>query len=157
MNVTAHFAVEDFACKSGDAYPVDAVCGEDGRSWLEARLRPLCEMLEVIREAAGKPIIVDSGYRTVAYDQRLFDHTGGRGMASPETSQHPRGRAADIVCRSFTSAQLHQLILDLYGAGKLPQLGGLGLYNSFIHVDVRPRIPVDHLARWGGSRLSNHA
>ena len=157
MNVTAHFAVADFACKSGDPYPVDAVCGDDGRSWLEARLRPLCETLEVIREAAGGgAIYVDSGYRTVSYDQRLYDKSAKDGsVADPQTSQHPRGRAADIRHESLNPRALHSLIGQLIVAGKLPRIGGFACYPRFVHIDVRPRPQSGHVAQWNGMRISN--
>ncbi len=149
--VSAHFALEEFGCHDGTPYPAE---------WIEERLRPLCETLEVIREATGgKPIHIDSGFRTLKYDEALYQKSIARGLggkADPRSSQHPKGRAADIRCGSLTSTQLQKLIGELYQAGKLPHLGGLGWYPSFVHIDVRPRVG-GHLAQWGGSRLSNIA
>lgn len=159
--VTPHFSVEEFACKDGTAYPVDRVDDEDPqhRTWLVTRLTPLCETLEAIRGGlGGSPLHIDSGYRTLAYDQKLYDAdraSGGHLVAKPQGSQHPKGRAADVRSGSLLPVQLRDLILGLYKGGKLPHLGGLGLYPTFVHVDVRPRFPVTHLAQWGGSRLSN--
>lgn len=158
--LSVHFSLEEFACKDGTPYPLDQLDEDtnDGRTWRETRLQPLVEMLEVIREALGKPLIVDSGYRTLAYDQRLFDADAGRGnVAKPTGSQHPKGRAADVRCASLTSTELRTLIVDLYAAGKIPKLGGVGWYPSFVHVDVRPKDASGHVAQWGGSRLSNIA
>lgn len=146
--VTPHFSLEEFACHDGTSYPAE---------WVEERLRPLCEMLEVIREAARKPVLIDSGYRTLAYDQKLYDADGGRGnVAKPAGSQHPLGRAADIRVSSLTSTELRTLVVDLYLGGKIPQLGGVGWYPSFVHVDIRPKLG-GHVAQWGGTRLSNIA
>jgi hypothetical protein len=169
--VTAHFDVEEFACRSGDPYPVsehDADTG-DGRTWLETRLRPLCETLEMIRASAGGgTLTIDSGYRTLAYDDRLYRaHVAAVGddgdVAPASRSQHPQGRAADITHVRLSPLALFRLILSLYEAGRLPHLGGVGLYPSFVHVDVRPRAGSKggafdgHLAIWGGSRPSNIA
>lgn len=149
MIITPHFRVEEFACKDGTPYPAE---------WVQSRLLPLCETLEVIREAVGKPIRVDSGYRTLAYDQRLYDADQGAGnVALPQGSQHPKGRAVDIRCGSLRSVQLRDLIAELFIGGKLPRLGGLGLYPTFVHVDIRDRGPRNHLAQWGGTRYSNIA
>lgn len=147
-DVTEHFSVEEFACHSGEPYPSE---------WIDERLEPLCLTLEVIRSAAGdRPITVDSGYRTLAYDERLYEASAKDGSVAPASrSQHPQGRAGDIVHALLSPLALHELILRLQQSGELPQLGGLGLYPRFVHVDVRPW--EGHLAQWTGGRLSNVA
>lgn len=176
MNVTQHFTIEEFACHDGTPYPIGTTDDEDpaGRTWLGARLLPLCQTLEVIRaEGGGASIAIDSGYRTEAYDARLYnahmaalaaaglpnDHK----VAEPTSSEHPRGRASDIRHATLSPVALFNLILSLYESGKLPHLGGIGLYPNFVHVDVRKRpgsgdAPTSgHLAIWGGSRPTNVA
>lgn len=165
LPVTQHFSVAEFAQHDGTPYPAE---------WIADRLHPLCETLEVVRAAAGGlPMAIDSGYRTEEYDQRLYDahqaalRAAGKPddhlVAEPTSSQHPKGRAADITHSKLTPLQLFSLVLELYEAGKLPRLGGVGLYRTFVHIDVRPRpgtrgAAVDgHLAIWGGSRPSNVA
>lgn len=161
LYVTEHFAVDEFKCRDGTPYPISQVDEFDSqrRTWLITRLQPLCETLEVIRAAAGgRPLRIDSGYRTLAYDQKLYDADKGQGnVATPQGSQHPKGRAADIVHPVLLPQAVKYLILDLRLHGKLPHLGGLGLYASFVHVDVRPQVPVGHLAQWSGTRSSNLA
>lgn len=161
--VTPHFSVEEFACHDGTPYPPDHV---------DTCLRPLCDTLEVIREeAGGDSMFVDSGFRTVAYDRRLYDaHIAAlkaQGMpddhmvAEPTSSQHPEGTAADMKHSKLRPLALFNLILRLFAEGKLPQLGGVGLYPTFVHIDVRKRpgssggASDGHLAIWGGSRPSN--
>lgn len=133
--ITPHFDSLEFRCHDGTDYPAD---------WIDERLRPLCETLEVIRAATGgRPLRILSGYRTPAWNQ----HVEG----SPR-SQHVEGRAADIQHPTLDAGALHLRILDLYAAGKLPHLGGLGSYESFVHCDVRP-IPDGRLRRWNGKRV----
>ena len=48
---------------------------------------------------------------------------------------HKIGGAVDIGAKG-TSLALHKLILQLIIDGKIPQ-GGVGLYNSFVHYDIR--------------------
>lgn len=137
--VTEHFTVEEFACHDGTPYPEE---------WITPRLHPLCETLEVVREAAGSdPLHIDSGYRTPAYNERI----GGA-----EHSQHMNGRASDIKHPKLSSSAVFNLILRLYKDGMLPNLGGVGLYPTFVHLDVRARVG-GHLAIWGGDRPSNIA
>jgi uncharacterized protein YcbK (DUF882 family) len=119
------------------------------KTWLDARLRPLCETLEVIRAFFGKPVHVNSGYRTPAYNGRL------KGAAS--ASQHMQGRAADIVIAGVDPYEVYKGVISLFRAGKLPHLGGLGSYPTFTHVDVRPRPADNHVAQWYGGRTSNVA
>lgn len=154
--VTKHFTLEEMACHDGTPYPVERIDDNDPlrRSWAVTRLAPLLNMLETIRAAAGfERMFIDSGFRTTAYNSKLA------GAASD--SQHCHGRAADVVHERLTPEGLHDLILDLYRAGRLPQLGGIGLYPGWVHVDVRPRpgsqggASDGHLAYWTAGRVSN--
>jgi uncharacterized protein YcbK (DUF882 family) len=111
-------------------------------AWHKARLLPLCQTLEVIRAELGKPIRITSGYRDPAYN---------RAIGGARASQHMEGRAADIVVKGVPAKKVHDTVLRLYQEGKLPHLRGLGAYNSFTHVDVRP---ATRLVRWKGSRVS---
>jgi uncharacterized protein YcbK (DUF882 family) len=133
--ITPSFAVEEFACRDGSPYPKELI---------GSRLLPLCQVLEVVREAAGgRPLRIISGFRSEAYNRKI----GGA-----RASQHVQGRAADIQHPKLTAGELHTLVLDLYRAGKLPHLGGLGAYVSFCHLDVRA---TDRLVRWSGSRIGS--
>lgn len=138
--MTANFSMEEFDRPTrrvgGKVYPEATYPSE----WVLERLLPLCETLEVIREAlGGKPIKVGSGYRDPAYNKAI----GGA-----LRSQHMQGRAADITVKGVPQAKVHATILELWKAGKLPKLGGLGDYpGRFVHVDVRP---VKTLVRWVG-------
>jgi uncharacterized protein YcbK (DUF882 family) len=128
--VTDHFNVAEFACKSGHLYP---------DTWVEARLRPLCETLEVLRRAIDRPIVIVSGYRDEDYNRRV----GGA-----KASQHVQGRAADVRVAAMDAGLLYAKVLELYGQGALPYLGGLGRYRTWVHVDVRHRQPGQVIARW---------
>jgi uncharacterized protein YcbK (DUF882 family) len=131
MKITEHFTLEEFACHDGTPYP---------REWLAARLAPLCYVLESLRTALGdQAMTITSGYRTPAYNRQI----GGA-----RASQHVEGRAADIRVAGVGVARLHSTALALHEAGTI-QLGGLGLYPRWVHVDVRPGA---RLARWGGNR-----
>jgi hypothetical protein len=144
IQITPHFAAHEFDCKDGTPYPLDLV-EKDGTPYRISRLLKLCETLEVIREAAGgRPLRVTSGFRSLEYNRRL---------GSSDNSQHVKGRAADIQHPILTAGALHTLILKLYNAHKLPWLGGLGHYITFVHVDVRPRPEDNHLAQWLGTRV----
>lgn len=156
--VTKHFTVEEFACKDGTAYPVNGTDDDPG-DWLHERLLPLCQSLEVIREAAGDlPLIIDSGYRTIAYDTRLYNASAKNGLvAPPQGSLHPKGKAADITHSKLSPSELHTLVGQLIANGKLPLIGGMGLYPNFLHVDVREKPDSGHVAQWGADRLSNIA
>ena len=137
-SITPHFSLEEFSCHDGTPYPEE---------WRDDRLVDLAGMLEAIRVAAGVPITILSGYRTPSYDKRLYDASPKDGSkAPPDKSQHPQGRAADICAEGWSPQRLHDLIIQQWRAGKLPKLGGVGLYPGFVHVDTRPWI--GHLAQW---------
>lgn len=132
--ITPHFSLDEFACRDGSPYP---------REWINERLRPLCLALEALREACGgRAVTVLSGYRSPAYNAKI----GGARL-----SQHVEGRAADVQVNGLAPSDVHRVALDLHLAGRV-RLGGLGLYPSFVHVDVRPGV---RLARWSGSRVES--
>jgi uncharacterized protein YcbK (DUF882 family) len=133
VNITTHFRVEEFASHDGEAYPV---------AWIQPRLIPLCLVLETVREVFDRPMVIISGYRSPSHNAKV----GGA-----KQSQHMEGRAADITIVNVAPADVHATILELYNAGKLPQLGGLGVYPGWVHVDIRERVPADHLAQWSGT------
>jgi len=109
-----YFAVSDWTgVRDKMPYPAE---------WITERWRPLAEHLDTIRDAVGAPIVLTPN--------------GGYSKRPTDTSQHPQGRAADIRCRAMPAEQLHGLILRLHAEGKLPFLSGLGLYRTFVHVDV---------------------
>ena len=107
--LSAHFRVREFACRDGS----DAVL-----------VAPrLVMVLESIRTHFGVPITISSGYRTPQYNAKVD------GAAH---SQHCYGMAADIVVKGQTPETV-----AAYARQLMPDWGGVGVYKSFTHVDVR--------------------
>lgn len=130
------FELEEFRCKSGKAYPIHFV--KMGR-WAELR-----DTLNTVRIELGHALTVLSGYRDPEYNRKI----GGA-----KASQHMEGRAADVMCAHASPAEVHALVLRLYAEGKLPHLGGLGIYNTFVHIDTRPRNEGQPIAQWHGKQV----
>src|SRR5262245_13244853 len=120
--LTVHFAVSEFAQKSRQGISSQPYPAE----WINERLRPLCDALEALRTILERPIKVISGFRSEEYNKAI----GGARL-----SQHVQGRAADIVIPGVDAQVVHDMALDLYKAGRL-NIGGLGDYPGFTHVDV---------------------
>lgn len=128
---TAHFVLKEFDCKdSAKTRAPEALRGN---------IQKLMEQLEVLRTDLGVPITVTSGYRTVAYNKSV----GGAAQ-----SQHLCGMAADIKVKDHTPTQVKAAIERLIKAGKMKE-GGVGLYNTFVHYDIRGT-----KARWSGASSS---
>lgn len=123
MRLTEHFTLSEFDCNDGSETPCEA----------QVNLKEVALNLEVLRDYFGKPILINSGYRTPEYNKRV----GG----SPK-SQHLLGKAADIRITGVTPIEIHKAILNLIEKGKMKQ-GGVGLYQNFVHYDIR-----GHKARW---------
>jgi len=117
-DLTENFSRSEFSCHC--KYPD---C--DGKT-PTVSLLPIAMALEKIRETIGIPVVVYSGYR-------CRKHNADQG--SQETSQHRKGLAADLHTADhpgWTTEQLYDI------AKSIPDFKGLGIYNGFIHVDVRP-------------------
>lgn len=116
--LTTHFKVREFRCHDGS----DTIF-----------ISPdLVQVLEKIRTHFGKPVVINSGYRTEAYNAKTKD--------AAQYSQHKYGTAADIHITGVTPKQI-----AAYAETLLPGTGGIGIYDSFCHVDVRAV-----KSRWNG-------
>lgn len=121
-------------------------------------LNRLRRALELIRLRWSSPIKIVSGYRPEEYNRKLYEasqirNNGKSGVA--KNSAHLTAEAADIRVVPFEektigarTTALHKMIWDMYTAGELPTLGGLGLYPTWVHVDVRK--VGGRLRRWVG-------
>lgn len=97
-------------------------------------------VLQPLRDAYGKPITINSGYRCAELNKKVG------GVA---TSQHTKGQAADCGCDDPLA--LARLIIEL----GLP-FDQMGLYASFVHLsykrDGRNRGQIFYGKNWKGSR-----
>ena len=118
MKLTENFYLTEFASKDGAAFPDE----------VNDNLARLAQNLQVLRDHLGKPVIVNSGYRSLAHNERI----GGA-----KNSFHVKGMAADIRVEGLSARMLYSQIEMLIDAGKMDD-GGLGLYNTFVHYDIRP-------------------
>lgn len=103
----------------------------------EHSLRPeiirLAENLQVLRDWLGTSISINIAFRPKWYE--LEKGRSGK-------SQHCLARAADIVAKRYTPAQVADAIEQLIEDGKMRE-GGLGRYSTFTHYDTR-----GYKARW---------
>lgn len=91
----------------------------------------LVDILQKIRDHFGKPVTINSGYRTVSYNKKIGGAT---------YSQHCYGTAADIKVSGVKPKDVAAYVETL-----MPNCGGIGIYKNFTHVDVR-----DTKSRWNG-------
>ena len=104
-----NFTVSEFRCKDGsDKILIDT---------------ELVDILQKIRTHFNKPITINSAYRNASYNKKV----GGT-----SNSQHVYGTAADIVVKDTKPEAVAQYVEYL-----MPNKGGIGLYSTFTHVDVR--------------------
>ena len=104
-----NFKVKEFACNDGS----DTVLISDD----------LVELLQKIRDHFRVAVTINSGYRTSTYNKKVGGATN---------SQHVKGTAADIVAKG-----VDPLTVAKYAEYLMPNSGGIGVYQTFTHVDVR--------------------
>lgn len=115
--LSANFRVKEFACTDGsDPIFIDT---------------ELVTVLQKIRTHFGKSVTISSAYRTP-----------GKNKACGGTlySQHLYGRAADIKVKGISPKTV-----GAYAEKLLKDKGGIGIYGTFTHIDVRST-----KARWKG-------
>lgn len=116
-NISDNFKVKEFACKDGS--DVVFIAPE------------LVEILQKIRSHFGKAVVINSGYRTPTHNKK----EGGATY-----SQHLYGTAADIRISGVSPKDIASYVETL-----MPNTGGIGIYGSFVHVDIRKE-----KSRWNG-------
>lgn len=128
-----HLTWTELACKDGTLYPENFK--KDGRVY------KLAAMFEQIRLACGgKPLTVLSAYRTEAHNRKI----GGARF-----SQHVQGRALDLrPPKGMTVTKFHQVIIGLAKSDLGKTIRGVGLYSTFVHIDIRPSL---RLVTWSGT------
>ncbi len=116
-DLSPNFDSDEFVCKC---------CGEGTVT------HKLVWALQQLRDMAGAPITVLSGYRCPKHNKEV----GGS-----ENSQHLLGKAADIMIQGLSVPEMAALAEQVQAFGD----GGIGTYpdQGFIHVDVR-----EGKARW---------
>ena len=117
VKLSKNFTVKEFACS-------------DGTDTVFISLA-LVNLLQKIRDHFGKAVIINSAYRTEAHNKSIGGAT---------YSQHKYGLAADIHIDGVTPKEIAAYVETL-----MPSSGGIGIYKSFVHVDVR-RVK----SRWNG-------
>ena len=104
-----NFKVKEFACHDrSDLIKIDS---------------NLVISLQNMREDLDTPIHINSGYRTPEYNKKIGGAT---------RSQHIYGKAADIVALGASP-----LDVAIYAENDGGAINGIGLYQTFTHVDTR--------------------
>jgi zinc D-Ala-D-Ala carboxypeptidase len=122
-DLSDHFSRHEFTCRGTNC------CG--GSSAVDDRL---IQALEAFRAKVRVPLRISSGFRCLVHNREI---------GSTDASQHPRGYAADI---RIIGGMTIQKMADVAESIEAFREGGIGLYETFIHVDVRKDGP----ARWTG-------
>ena len=122
--MTKNFKRQEFECKG-----TCDKCKKQTSMPLEVyeNVIKLAGQLQILRDYVGRPVRINSAYRCVSHN----DNVGGS-----KTSQHIYGKAADITIQSLKPIEVYAIIEDLIDFGVMLQ-GGLGLYDTFVHYDIR--------------------
>lgn len=115
--LSTNFRVKEFACTDGsDPIFIDS---------------DLVNVLQKIRTHFGKSVTITSAYRTP---------TKNKAVGGTLYSQHLYGKAADIKISGVSPKKV-----AAYAEKLLPDKGGIGIYATFTHIDVRAA-----KSRWNG-------
>ena len=93
---------------------------------IQHNIQKLANQLQTLRNELGVPVIINIAYRPVFYEV-----SKGR----DGTSQHTKGKAADITAQGLKPKYVAAKIEQLISSGDMLQ-GGLGVYSTFCHYDI---------------------
>ena len=123
--MTKNFSLKEFDCKGNCKECKD---GCDMPSDVYMNIIKLVKQLQFLRDYTGRAITINSGYRSPEHNAKV----GG----SSKKSQHMLGKAADITIEGLKPTEVYRIIENLIDMGEMLQ-GGLGLYDTFVHYDIR--------------------
>ncbi len=103
-------------------------------------LEELAKNLQILYDTTQCKIEIISAYRSPARNKEV---------SKAEDSQHIQGTAADINMEGLSPLVVYKLIEMLIKKKKMKD-GGLGLYDDFVHYDVRKS------GRWRGDNRENN-
>jgi uncharacterized protein YcbK (DUF882 family) len=122
-DLTKNFDRKEYACRG------KSCCGGS------APVMPaLAAGVQRLRDLAGVPLKMSCGFRCNRHNAEV-------GNSSPD-SQHTLGAAADVLVPPGWTADRLAALAETIDAFRD---GGIGVYESWVHVDVRPG-----RARWRG-------
>lgn len=117
MKLSKNFNLSEFESNDGATTPLNAI----------ENLKRLAKSLQELRNFLDCTIYINSGYRSPDWN---------RSVGGAKHSQHVLGTAADLRTNEFTPKQLYKVIDELIMTGWMDE-GGLGLYDTFVHYDIR--------------------
>lgn len=126
MQLTKNFYKIEF--ESSDGFPMPKTVLDN--------IIVLANNIQNVRDFLNEPILINSGYRSKEHN---------RIVGGVNNSQHLLGKAADIAMKNYTSKELVLIFQNLMSKNIIKN-GGLGLYNGFIHYDIR-----ENPTRWNFS------
>jgi len=122
-----HITTRDIECHGerccGHSYPIDYR--------LINALESLFVRVEKRVEMSNGILLITSGFRCRAFNKAI---------GSKDNSQHTIGRAVDLRSLHLTPLQIRDEALQITAFA----LGGIGVYETYIHLDVRTKQPM----RW---------
>lgn len=116
--LTKDFNVNEFNSHDGAEMPPQVL----------KNVEELAKNLQIIRDHIGKPMKINSGYRSPSYNATI--------KGAVKDSQHTLGKAADFAIPGMRPIEVGSIVLNLISQGKIKQ-GGVGIYRSWVHYDIR--------------------
>lgn len=137
MNLSEHFTLEEMtASETAARKGIDNTPSEK----IIANLKITCQNLELVRAILGKPVLINSGYRSPALNAEV----GGA-----DNSAHCKGWAADIICPEYGPPYEVASLLKEH-LGNYDQL--IYEYETWTHVSFDPQMRRQVLSiKHGGS------
>lgn len=106
-----YFKVKEFACQDGS----QVVFIDDY----------LVSILDILRNQVGKPVHINSGYRTP---------TRNKAVNGAKYSYHMRGMAADIRVNGISPKEIANKLNEI-----IPNECGIIVYDRWVHIDTRDK------------------
>jgi len=133
MNLTSHFADFELRCQC-KRHKEKPLCNVAPR---------LLSLAEKVRDILKVPMIVTSCCRCPEHNKEV----GGSPASKHICTQSQPARAMDFKPKNTPPIVAYNAIVKAYRDGRLNELGGIGLYDWGIHIDIA-KAADGHLRTW---------
>lgn len=133
MNVFPHFADYELRCQCR-RHKDKQLCNVSPR---------LGMLAERVRDVLKTPMIVTSCCRCAAHNKEV----GGSPTSKHLCSETQPARAMDFKAKGMSPSLALDTIIREWACGGLGELGGIGLYDTFVHIDTG-KAEDGHLRVW---------
>jgi len=138
--LATNFYLDEWNCKDGTTVPEQYFWNTFAIATELQELRNHLNAKYSVMLGRAVTTTINSGYRSTSYNKSVGgvrERRSFTGRLKRIGSRHLYGQAADISVDGLDTSVVYLEVKALQATGHLKHIGGIGVYDTFIHLDAR--------------------